>query len=167
MGQAPCRQAALYSGLPETTVCTTISKVCASGMKCVASRSSVQTVVGRCLREAWKACPMSLITFKILEAGLHGVTSNRLMELFMMDCGISTTISTWVCVPKSARRIFHFLDNNKTASQLQGIEELKRLSNQESFERSFLYQFLNVLVIRWLWTRMKSLLPSTWERCRA
>jgi len=35
MGQAPCRQAVLFSGLPETTVCTTINKVCASGMKSV------------------------------------------------------------------------------------------------------------------------------------
>jgi acetyl-CoA C-acetyltransferase len=35
MGQAPCRQAVLFSGLPESTVCTTINKVCASGMKSV------------------------------------------------------------------------------------------------------------------------------------
>lgn len=35
MGQAPCRQAVLYSGLPESTICTTVNKVCASGMKSV------------------------------------------------------------------------------------------------------------------------------------
>lgn len=35
MGQAPTRQAVLYAGLPETTICTTINKVCASGMKSV------------------------------------------------------------------------------------------------------------------------------------
>ena len=35
MGQAPTRQAVLYSGLPESTICTTINKVCASGMKSV------------------------------------------------------------------------------------------------------------------------------------
>mmetsp|Transcript_5359 Transcript_5359/g.10292 ORF Transcript_5359/g.10292 Transcript_5359/m.10292 type:complete len:342 (-) Transcript_5359:1570-2595(-) len=35
MGQAPTRQAVLYSGLPEGTICTTINKVCASGMKSV------------------------------------------------------------------------------------------------------------------------------------
>ena len=33
MGQAPTRQAVLNAGLPETTICTTINKVCASGMK--------------------------------------------------------------------------------------------------------------------------------------
>lgn len=34
-GQAPARQAALYAGLPNTIACTTINKVCASGMKAV------------------------------------------------------------------------------------------------------------------------------------
>jgi len=34
-GQAPARQAALFAGLPETVPCTTINKVCASGMKSV------------------------------------------------------------------------------------------------------------------------------------
>jgi acetyl-CoA C-acetyltransferase len=35
VGQAPSRQAILGAGLPESTVCTTINKVCASGMKSV------------------------------------------------------------------------------------------------------------------------------------
>ena len=35
IGQAPARQAALKAGLPEKTPCTTINKVCASGMKSV------------------------------------------------------------------------------------------------------------------------------------
>ena len=34
-GQAPARQAALYAGLPNKTVCTTVNKVCASGMKAI------------------------------------------------------------------------------------------------------------------------------------
>ena len=34
-GQAPARQAALFAGLPESVACTTINKVCASGMKAV------------------------------------------------------------------------------------------------------------------------------------
>ncbi|NNE88891.1 MAG: acetyl-CoA C-acyltransferase, partial [Silicimonas sp.] len=35
LGQAPARQAALGAGLPQSTPCTTISKVCGSGMKAV------------------------------------------------------------------------------------------------------------------------------------
>lgn len=43
IGQAPTRQAALGAGMPISTPCTTINKVCASGMKvCVAlSRISI------------------------------------------------------------------------------------------------------------------------------
>lgn len=33
IGQAPCRQAVLGANLPESTICNTINKVCASGMK--------------------------------------------------------------------------------------------------------------------------------------
>lgn len=36
LGQAPARQASKLAGLPDQVVCTTINKVCASGMKAVA-----------------------------------------------------------------------------------------------------------------------------------
>jgi acetyl-CoA C-acetyltransferase len=35
LGQAPARQAALFAGLPNTVPCTTVNKVCASGMKSI------------------------------------------------------------------------------------------------------------------------------------
>lgn len=35
LGQAPARQAALKSGLPDNIPCTTVNKVCASGMKAI------------------------------------------------------------------------------------------------------------------------------------
>ena len=35
LGQAPARQAAKFAGLPDTVVCTTVNKVCASGMKAI------------------------------------------------------------------------------------------------------------------------------------
>lgn len=35
VGQAPARQAALAAGVPENTPCTTINKVCSSGMKAI------------------------------------------------------------------------------------------------------------------------------------
>ncbi|MEP5254678.1 MAG: acetyl-CoA C-acyltransferase [Winogradskyella arenosi] len=34
-GQAPARQAAIYAGIPNTVPCSTVNKVCASGMKTV------------------------------------------------------------------------------------------------------------------------------------
>jgi acetyl-CoA C-acetyltransferase len=35
LGQAPARQAAIYAGLSENVCCTTVNKVCASGMKAI------------------------------------------------------------------------------------------------------------------------------------
>ena len=36
LGQAPARQAARFAGLPDNIPCTTVNKVCASGMKTIA-----------------------------------------------------------------------------------------------------------------------------------
>lgn len=36
LGQAPARQAAKFAGLPNEVICTTVNKVCASGMKAIA-----------------------------------------------------------------------------------------------------------------------------------
>src|ERR1043165_3860004 len=42
LGQAPARQAAKFAGLPDSVICTTVNKVCASGMKAVAqARKSI------------------------------------------------------------------------------------------------------------------------------
>eukprot|EP00276_Gloeochaete_wittrockiana_P020653 CAMPEP_0184335914 /NCGR_PEP_ID=MMETSP1089-20130417/4412_1 /TAXON_ID=38269 ORGANISM="Gloeochaete wittrockiana, Strain SAG46.84" /NCGR_SAMPLE_ID=MMETSP1089 /ASSEMBLY_ACC=CAM_ASM_000445 /LENGTH=421 /DNA_ID=CAMNT_0026660815 /DNA_START=76 /DNA_END=1341 /DNA_ORIENTATION=+ len=35
MGQAPARQAVIYAGLPNSVACTTVNKVCASGLKTI------------------------------------------------------------------------------------------------------------------------------------
>ncbi|CAA6661521.1 unnamed protein product [Spirodela intermedia] len=42
LGQAPARQAALGAGIPNSVVCTTVNKVCASGMK--ATMLAAQTI---------------------------------------------------------------------------------------------------------------------------
>ncbi len=43
IGQAPARQAAIFAGIPNTVPCTTINKVCASGMKSI--MFAVQTIL--------------------------------------------------------------------------------------------------------------------------
>jgi acetyl-CoA C-acetyltransferase len=35
LGQAPAKQAAIFAGIPDTVPCTTVNKVCASGMKSI------------------------------------------------------------------------------------------------------------------------------------
>jgi len=42
LGQAPARQAAKFAGLPDSVICTTVNKVCASGMK--ASAQGAQSI---------------------------------------------------------------------------------------------------------------------------
>ncbi len=47
LGQAPARQAAIFAGLPKSVPCTTINKVCGSGMKAVMlAAQSIET--GEC-----------------------------------------------------------------------------------------------------------------------
>ena len=41
VGQAPARQAALYAGLPKTTPCVTVNKVCGSGLEAVIEASRI------------------------------------------------------------------------------------------------------------------------------
>jgi acetyl-CoA C-acetyltransferase len=43
VGQAPARQAALYAGLPDSVPCTTVNKVCGSGLKTIIS--GAQTIL--------------------------------------------------------------------------------------------------------------------------
>ena len=43
LGQAPARQAAIYAGLSENVCCTTVNKVCASGMKAI--MNGVQSIL--------------------------------------------------------------------------------------------------------------------------
>jgi acetyl-CoA C-acetyltransferase len=47
LGQAPARQASKYAGLPNEVSCTTINKVCASGMKAV-SQGAQSILLGDC-----------------------------------------------------------------------------------------------------------------------
>jgi acetyl-CoA C-acetyltransferase len=44
VGQAPARQASIFAGLPDTVPCTTINKVCGSGLKSVVSAAQAIAV---------------------------------------------------------------------------------------------------------------------------
>ena len=55
MGQAPARQAALGAGLDHSVCCTTVNKVCASGMKVSLSLKHLE--YGAVVESAWdKVC---------------------------------------------------------------------------------------------------------------
>ena len=52
MGQAPARQAAKLAGLPDKVICTTINKVCASGMKSISI--GAQNILLKNLHNFWR-----------------------------------------------------------------------------------------------------------------
>ena len=59
-GQAPARQVALGCGMPNSTPCTTINKVCGSSLKAVMIaateiRAGISELV---VAEEWSSCPM-------------------------------------------------------------------------------------------------------------
>lgn len=68
LGQAPARQAALNGGLAANTVCTTVNKVCASGMKAISmATQSIQLGISEIvIAGEWKACLTFLITCQML-----------------------------------------------------------------------------------------------------
>ena len=46
VGQAPARQASIFSGLPDTVPCTTVNKVCGSGLKAIVSGAQAIAMAG-------------------------------------------------------------------------------------------------------------------------
>ncbi len=60
-GQAPARQAAIGAGIPDTVPCTTVNKVCASGMKAIMQAAQAIAVGDREIMVAGGMENMSLI----------------------------------------------------------------------------------------------------------
>lgn len=61
VGQAPARQAAIFAGIPDTVPCTTVNKVCASGMKTVIQAAQSISIGDRDIVVAGGMENMSLI----------------------------------------------------------------------------------------------------------
>lgn len=97
-GQAPARQAAKFAGLPDATICTTINKVCASGLKAVLmAAQEIQT--GQCNlivaggMESMSNIPYNLRRGPTPYGGIHmtdGILSDGLTDVYynvhMGDC---------------------------------------------------------------------------------
>ena len=102
-GQAPARQAAIYAGIPNTVPCTTINKVCASGMKAVMQAAQsialgdVDVIVAGGMenmsmiphyyhaRSATKFGPATLVD-GLQKDGLVDVYKEHAMGVFADDC---------------------------------------------------------------------------------
>jgi acetyl-CoA C-acetyltransferase len=81
VGQAPARQAAKFAGLPDGVVCTTVNKVCASGMKAIA-----QAAQGIALGDIEIAIAGGM---ESLTDAYDGKAMGNAAELCAATCGIS------------------------------------------------------------------------------
>ncbi|GAA3590538.1 acetyl-CoA C-acyltransferase [Flavivirga amylovorans] len=79
-GQAPARQAAIYSGIPNTVPCTTINKVCASGMKAV--MQAAQTIA---LGDAEIVVAGGMENMSLIPHYLHARTGTKFGSASLID----------------------------------------------------------------------------------
>ncbi|KAK3010032.1 hypothetical protein RJ639_010995, partial [Escallonia herrerae] len=110
LGQAPARQAALGAGIPNTVVCTTINKVCASGMKAtmLAAQSiqlGVNDVVVAGGMESMSNVPKYLAESRLMilvdDRALYNVFQDA-YAIHSFECGIAAQSSgafAWEIVP--------------------------------------------------------------------
>lgn len=79
-GQAPARQAALFAGIPDTVPCTTINKVCASGMKTV-----IQAAQAIALGDASIIVAGGMENMSLIPHYVHMRTGNKFGSATMVD----------------------------------------------------------------------------------
>ncbi len=79
-GQAPARQAAIYAGIPNTVPCTTINKVCASGMKAV--MQAAQTIA---LGDAEIVVAGGMENMSLIPHYLHARTGTKFGSTTLID----------------------------------------------------------------------------------
>lgn len=86
MGQAPARQAALGAGLPKSTVCTTVNKVCGSGMRAVMAMHDTLAVGAASLVVAGGMESMSNAPYLLARARAgYRIGHNTLYDHMMLD----------------------------------------------------------------------------------
>merc|ERR1740130_2231576 len=93
VGQAPARQAARMAELPDATICTTINKVCSSGMKAVVLGAQQISLGLADVVVAGGMESMSNVPYLLPKARFGG----------QMGCGIRTAIATWVATQSCAQ----------------------------------------------------------------
>ncbi len=86
LGQAPARQAALGAGLPKSTVCTTVNKVCGSGMRAVMAMHDTLAVGAASLVVAGGMESMSNAPYLLARARAgYRIGHNTVYDHMMLD----------------------------------------------------------------------------------
>lgn len=128
LGQAPARQAALYAGLPPEVICTTVNKVCASGMKAfIFGAQSIQlgdadVVVAGGMEN------MSQVPYYLPKARTgYGYGNGEVVDGLLRD-GLTDVYDQQgmgVCGDRTATK-YHISRNSRTSSRSVLIKEVPR-----------------------------------------
>ena len=124
VGQAPARQAAIYAGLPESIPCTTVNKVCGSGLKTIITGAQTiaagdnQVVVAGGM-ENMSLAPHLLLNsrsgFKFGDANLKdAMTLDGLTDAY-------SNVAMGVCAEEAAKKY-----SNREEQDAFSIESFKR-----------------------------------------
>lgn len=134
-GQAPARQAAWYAGIPYTVPCTTVNKVCASGMKAIMQAAQAIALGENSIAVAGGMENMSLIPhYTYLRRGLK-LGSAALVDGLQKDglVDVYNQQAMGVCADTCAER-YHF---SREAQDAFAIQSYKRAA--EAWENGKFY----------------------------
>lgn len=143
LGQAPARQAALGAGLPESTACTTVSKVCGSGLKAVmlahdaiAAGSTKIAIAGG--MESMTGAPHLLLKAR---SG-YRMGNDKIYDHMFMDGledaydknkeGVGTLMGVFA---ESCARHYQFTRDAQDAFAIESLARAKKTANDGSFDR--------------------------------
>ena len=88
MGQAPARQATLGAGIPQSTPCTTINKVCASGLKAIMMASQSLTLGDQEIMVAGGMESMSNVPYYLIKGRAGFGYGHQLVEDAIIKDGL-------------------------------------------------------------------------------
>lgn len=107
LGQAPARQAAIYAGLRPEVICTTVNKVCASGMKAVAFGAQSIQLGDAAVVVAGGMESMSQIPFYLPKARYgYGYGNGEILDGLVKDglTDVYDQVGMGVCGDNTARK---------------------------------------------------------------
>jgi acetyl-CoA C-acetyltransferase len=144
VGQAPARQAAIHGGLPDSVPCTTISKVCGSGMRAVMSAVDSIRAGHACLVLAGGMESMSNAPYLLPKArgGYrlgHGEIKDHMFLDGLEDAYEGRLMGTYA---EDAARTYQF---TREAQDAYAAESLKRAQRAQQ-DGSFAHELVGVNV---------------------
>jgi len=136
VGQAPARQASIFAGIPNTVPCTTISKVCGSGMKAVMLAAN-QLALGRSIivvaggMESMTNSPYLLPKARGGYRLGHGEVKDHMFLDGLEDAYEHRLMGTY---GEDAARHYQFTREDQDAYAIESLTRAKRAVNEGAFK---------------------------------